>query len=422
VNVGGKGDATTRDGIMVIQAVNGGTSDSGAFALNGRVAAGAYEYFLFKGGVTVGTEENWYLRSELVAPLPPPTPTPPPTPPPTPTPTPAPGTPDLPSPVPDGPPIPLYSIKVPTYAVIPPVARHLVLSTLGTFHERRGEQALLRGSGYLPASWGRVFGQDAEMKWDGTVAPSFDGNFFGFQVGEDLLSSESITGHFDHVGLFVGHARVQGDVKGQALGWNDLAVGNVGVRGNGLGGYWTHIGPQGWYLDGVLMGVWLSGDASADSGESIDSDGTGATASLEGGYPIALTQQWTLEPQAQLIWQHLSLDGQADRFSSVSFDTDDTLAGRLGSRLWGNFQTGTGTIQLYLKANLWHNFSADETVRFDGDPIVTELDGTSVEVGGGIVASLTENFSLFATADYTTNLGSEKTRILGGNLGASIKW
>ncbi|WP_448154063.1 autotransporter outer membrane beta-barrel domain-containing protein, partial [Lactiplantibacillus pentosus] len=29
-------------------------------------AAGAYEYFLFKGGVTANTTENWYLRSTLV--------------------------------------------------------------------------------------------------------------------------------------------------------------------------------------------------------------------------------------------------------------------------------------------------------------------------------------------------------------------
>jgi autotransporter family porin len=35
--------------------------------------------------------------------------------------------------------IPLYRIEVPTYSVVAPVAHHLALSNLGTFHERRGE-------------------------------------------------------------------------------------------------------------------------------------------------------------------------------------------------------------------------------------------------------------------------------------------
>ncbi len=65
-NVGGAGASTASDGIMVVQALNGATTSAGAFSLDGRVAAGAYEYFLFKGGVSANTTENWYLRSTLV--------------------------------------------------------------------------------------------------------------------------------------------------------------------------------------------------------------------------------------------------------------------------------------------------------------------------------------------------------------------
>ncbi len=383
INVGGAGASTVQDGIMVVEAVNGATTESDAFALNGPVAAGAFEYFLFQGGVTAGTDENWYLRSTLVAPRPPPPtpedpdplpppppepapapdpleplspappplepgePTPPPPPtepvPPEPAPPPSPPAPPLPPeptpsdpdpvdpappveptdpapapipappsapaleppaapptppieaptlPIPVSPPpaatpgnpnpvppppvqpapptpgatpviaevIPLYRIEVPTYSVVPPIAHHLALSTLGTFHERRGEQALLHGAGYLPTTWARIFGQDAEMKWDGTVSPSFDGTLFGFQAGQDLFGWESGNDHHDRVGLFVGHARMDGDVKGQALGWNDLLVGQIDLDGTSVGGYWTHIGPNGWYLDGVVMGTWFGGD------------------------------------------------------------------------------------------------------------------------------------------------------------------
>lgn len=77
-NVGGPGAATRSNGIEVVQASNGATSQATAFTLAAPVKAGAYEYYLAKGGVTSGTSENWYLRN-AVAPLPPAvvTPTPP---------------------------------------------------------------------------------------------------------------------------------------------------------------------------------------------------------------------------------------------------------------------------------------------------------------------------------------------------------
>ncbi|WP_197412044.1 autotransporter-associated beta strand repeat-containing protein, partial [Sphingopyxis sp. H005] len=75
LNAGGTGAVTALNGILVVEAINGGTTAGGAFALNHRVAAGAYEYFLFRGGTSAGTGDNWYLRSTLPPP-PPPAPTP----------------------------------------------------------------------------------------------------------------------------------------------------------------------------------------------------------------------------------------------------------------------------------------------------------------------------------------------------------
>ena len=79
-------------------------------------------------------------------------------------------------------------------------------------------------------------------------------------------------------------------------------------------------------------------------------------------------------------------------------------------------------LQPYLKANLWHGFGGTDTVSFDTDGIDTELDGTSLELGGGLVASLSDNVSLFATGDYTTNLGGQEQNIWEGNIGISVKW
>ncbi|WP_217571151.1 autotransporter outer membrane beta-barrel domain-containing protein [Mesorhizobium sp. GbtcB19] len=482
VNVGGAGAQTTADGIMVVQAINGATSTANAFALDAPVAAGAFEYYLFKGGVSAGSEDNWYLRSTLTTPATPaaapptsePAPEPEPEPPvtepppppselpPVPVPTdgdinnppvdstppvqasdPAPEAPPAPveappaDPPPPPPPVPtavpdlptpaagqqilLYRIEVPVYSAVPPVAEHLTMATLGTFHERRGEQSLLSDAELSPV-WGRIFGQDAKMGWSGTVSPSFDGTLFGLQAGFDVFGRETASGAVDRAGLFVAYGSMNGDLRGQALGQNDLAVGSLDVTGTSVGGYWTRIGKTGWYLDGVLMATFFGGSATSSRDIGIDVGGTGVTASLEGGYPVALGQGWTLEPQAQLVWQHLSLDDARDRFSSVSFDSDDDVTGRIGLRLQGETVLNGMPLQPYLKANLWHDFGGTDRVDFEGTDISTESRSTSFEFGGGVVAKVTDKVSVFATGDYTTNLGGDKRRVLEGNLGVSVKW
>ncbi|MGH6858659.1 MAG: autotransporter domain-containing protein [Phyllobacterium sp.] len=494
INAGGTGDATTQDGILVVEALNSGTTASGAFALNNTVAAGAYEYFLFKGGVSANTEENWYLRSTLVsgtsaqpapdptepeppapqpeepetAPPPPPleqpaaplpvdpddpdpedtsppvqpgdaAPVAPPAPPPADPADPPPPAPPVPSeaaPLPgpgSTPPtsgatpviadvVPLYRVEVPTYSVALPALRQSALATLSTFHERRGAQEVLAPGDVASAAWARVFGESLEQGWGGTVSPSIDGTIWGLQTGLDILRRESDSGHRDTIGVFYGYASLDADIRGQALGWNNLKVGKIDADTHSAGAYWTHIGPENWYVDAVVMGSWFDGTAHSDRGIGIDLDGDGITASLEGGYPFVLNDNWTLEPQAQIIWQHISLDSQDDAFSNISFDADDGWTGRIGARLQGKYETSAGLSQPYVKANIWHSFDTSDTVRFGEDAIVTEGDTTSLELGAGIVHSFNKTVSAFAVADYTFDIDGGKREAFEGNIGLKLNW
>lgn len=62
---GGLGNRTTGNGIPAV--IVNGTSTASAFALNQRVAAGAYEYKLYKGGAS-GVGSSWYLSTQAPAP------------------------------------------------------------------------------------------------------------------------------------------------------------------------------------------------------------------------------------------------------------------------------------------------------------------------------------------------------------------
>ncbi|QCI66894.1 autotransporter outer membrane beta-barrel domain-containing protein [Phreatobacter stygius] len=416
-NLGGSGALTLVDGIMVVQAVNGGSTASGAFGLAGPVAAGAFEYFLFKSGVTAGTTENWYLRSTLVAPppVPPGDPVPPP-------PEPAPGTPPLPpAPPPGAAPIVLYRPEVALQSAVPPMALHMGLAALGTFHERQGEQAILTGNGQATAMWGRVYGQQQSQSWQGTVSPSFSGSITGIQAGFDLYAIERDNGHRDRFGVFAGYTRAEGRIRGYAIGFADASVGRLGLDGYSLGAYWTHLGPTNWYIDSVLMATLLNGRPASDRGIGADVSGRLFTASVEAGYPIPLGAGITLEPQAQLIWQHLSFDRTRDAFSTINFGEGSSFTGRIGGRLTSQFQMNGIQWMPYLRANLWHDFSRNQNVAFDADLISTTLGGTSLELGGGLVARVNTMTSLYASADYTTGLGSRRQAVKG-RLGLRITW
>nr|WP_241291744.1 autotransporter outer membrane beta-barrel domain-containing protein [Burkholderia stabilis] len=429
-NVGGAGAQTTGDGIQVVQATNGATSSAGAFTLSGgTVSAGAYSYFLAKGGAASGTGDSWYLRNTV-----PPKPEPPvvepgqPTPPPVTPITPGGGTPEsIVDAVDDagagGNPEPVYRPEVPLYAEAPAVARQLGLLQIDTFHDRQGEQGLLAENGSVPAAWARVWGGNSNIKQKGDVTPSFDGTVWGMQVGQDLYADTTASGHRNHYGFFLGFARAVGDVNGFALAQQDMGVGTLQVNSYNLGGYWTHIGPGGWYTDAVLMGSALTVRTHSNDNVNGSTNGNAFTGSVEAGLPIALGYGLTLEPQAQLVWQWLSLDRFNDGVSSIGWNNGNTFLGRIGARLQYAFDSNGVSWKPYLRVNVLRSFGADDKTTFGGATTIgTQVGQTAGQIGAGLVAQLTKRGSVYATVSYLTNLGGEHQRTITGNAGVRWAW
>ncbi|MGR4870969.1 autotransporter outer membrane beta-barrel domain-containing protein [Variovorax sp. LARHSF232] len=430
VNRGGTGALTAADGILLVQAANGGTTAANAFALTQPVEAGAYSYRLFRGGATGGNADNWYLRSNafvvagvvvgsaaeaaaVVAALqPPPAPGAPP---------PAPGAPPaVPIPIEQ---VNLYRPEVALYSAVPQVVRRASLLQLGTFHERQGDQQLMASGEKAQASWGRVFGQNVDQTLRGDADPHFDGTVSGLQLGHDFHVGMSDSGARDRIGLLGGYTRASGDVSGLAGGMRDTAVGSLTIEGYGLGAYWTHIGSSGWYTDTVLMAGRYETDARSTLGRGGKPDAKTLTASFEAGYPLALTEQLALEPQGQLIWQRSTFDSFDDGVSAVDIRNDNAVTGRIGARLQGNFSGTGGTWRPYLKANLWHTFSGSSEVVFGfGDTIGTRRNSTALEVGVGVTGQLSRAFAVYGGLAYTRDIDSTEQRDTQGQVGMRYTW
>ncbi|MGO4512965.1 autotransporter outer membrane beta-barrel domain-containing protein [Bradyrhizobium sp. 2TAF36] len=435
-NAGGPGAETVANGIQVVQAINGGTTAPGAFTLaGGELRAGAFDYRLFRGGLSGSNPEDWFLRSSFIVgpidpsiplvPIGPSLPTDPP-----------------PQPLPPGL-FPIIGPEIATYGVVHPIARQLGMTTLGTLHERTGDTSLnaipgtpcvidgdrrdgiwrkapvkaptdCLNTGWGPSIWGRVLGQQIDNHYRAFADPRASGQVLGFQSGIDLWRGEWIPGHRDAVGIYVGYANANVDVNG--LVTNEAATNYVLRHTGGLNldawsgaAYWTHYGPGDWYVDAVAQATHYEGSASTQFAR-LGTTGFGFLSSLETGYPIhlpVLGPGFVLEPQAQVVWQHVSFDDANDGLGAVALGTTSGASGRIGLRGKWTIVSDSGQVwQPYVRANLWRDWGARATTTFSGVDLVPLLEqATRLQLGGGLSVNVNTNVSVYANADYQFSVG-----------------
>ncbi|KFB10483.1 autotransporter domain-containing protein [Nitratireductor basaltis] len=457
VNAGGTGAATLSNGIKVVDTTNGATTTAGAFAIPAPLTAGAFEYRLFRGGLTSGSEEMWYLRSTMMTPPEPaPTPadpTPSPIPAPQPAPTPAAGreialptaaaTPPnggaaplapvaastLAALTPQSPPppamaeaevVPIIRPEVPLHAAVPPLAQVLGQATLATFHERRGEEDHLE-KGMAANSWLRIFGEHIDTRWDGIVALGFEGNLYGVQIGQDMVGREWSNGHETHFGLIAGYSRLTGDLSGSALGWSGLEVGTADLSLITVGGSLAHMAASGWYVDGVALFGWLDGTTGSYRDTGIEVEGETILLSAEAGMRFALNDRWNLHPNAQLAWQHVSLDPAHDGLAGVNFEDMAGFTARAGLRLEGELGEQQ-VLRPVLTADLTHSFGEESAIWLGDNRVTTDPDNTTLEFGAGFTAQLNPNIRLHGEGHYAFDIAGAEQTSLGGTLGLTVNW
>jgi outer membrane autotransporter protein len=415
-NTTGPGAQTLGNGILVVQAINGATTQPGAFALANVVAAGAWRYGLFRGSVDTSAPENWYLRNMLRQ-------------------------------------------EVPIDSVVPPLASRLGREMLGTYMHRTGgefapagpapaepiwckdparnfqctptpEQAGVYAGSAAPAEgprfWGRLLGARGSFgeAGDGTGSLGEGGaayrfSFAGAQGGVDFHRTEE-----DIAGLYAGILTL-GSVVDAADG---STAGSAGINAYSVGGYWTHRDAAGWYSDLVLQGSFYDVDTHSVADESFSTIGWGVTASAEAGYAFALGDDYSIIPQAQLVWQRTAIDGGADSFGLIDYEATNELYARIGVQLSKQWLMDDGRrMSAYLEANLWHHIGADARTIFselDGsNPATIEagLGGTWAQFGAGLTGEIDDDVSVFGQIDYSVGL-SQPGSSIGARAGVKVAW
>ncbi|QYX49004.1 autotransporter outer membrane beta-barrel domain-containing protein [Pseudomonas tussilaginis] len=471
-NAGGPGALTKGNGIQVVDAKNGGTTEEQAFRLLSRVKAGPYEYTLHRASLDDSNTQAWYLRSTKDAkpvdpdpvdpkpvdpdpvdpkpvdpkpvdpkPVDPkpvdPTPVDPKPVDPKPVdpkpvdPTPKPVDND-PSPAPQ---VPNYRPETSLYSAIPGMTLRYSRMLVDTLHERMGEEVrnavdplpVDAQSDYGPSlGWGRlIYGQGEQDLGNGG---GYDYSQHAFQVGIDLYHNEDTDGSTDQAGISLSAGKITGDIEHT----DGSSAGDSKVRATGLGGYWTHYGPAGWYLDGVLQFNHFDIQAHPQDLPRFNTKGKGITASLEAGYPFKLNKDESLkiEPQAQVIVTKVKIDDAHDAGANVRFEDVDSLTGRLGVRIDKDMfrEDDKGKLHrtnVWVRPSIWHEFKGQPKTEFSSNdgfvPFTTDMGGTWTEVNLGVDYQVSEKTTIHVNAGYEKGLDND-SHGYEGMLGIKVKF
>ena len=337
--------------------------------------------------------------------------------------------------------IPIYTPTVPAYVQMPVVDMELGYTTLGTLHERRGENQTLAwdecgtcGSDAKGQTWGRIFGKHLEQ--NGKTRLNMDTDMYGFQFGHDFKIKRTDEGGHRLMGAYLAYGHANTDFSDSYRAENgivsaDKYTGNGKTNAVSLGVTHTRYAPNGSYLDLVGQLSYLRNKYNSRDGYQASQNGWGAALSAEVGRPYAISKHtageagWLLEPQAQLIYQYVDLNDFNDGVRQVNEKGQHGLRGRVGVRLAHNAQASEKNYQtktFYAVANVWHDFINSKSVGIGRDNLSEKYASTWGEVGVGVQFPVGKHSYLYADARYERDLGSSKREGYRGTIGFKHTW
>ena len=320
--------ANVTNGKVTLVETNGGNA---AFSLtnpNNRVDLGAYQYFLTKEG------NNWVLANSKNAV--------------TPTPPVAPVTPSKPVVTQSKPAVtPSTPVVTPSNPVVPPAVLPsapllsdlanaqvslrqaqllLVEDDLSGIHQRLGEVK----NGEKGNVWVRNVNSHqklAALSTGESETSGFKQNVHSVQVGADAAVTDNL-----RLGGFVGRSQANVDFNGD--------YGDGKVRSNSVGLYAAYLADNGIYVDNIVKYSRLHANSDLTEKRHYNA----YTISSELDKRFNLVNDWTITPQAQLAWTHISSQKNEDSLSSVY--------SRIGLRVAKGFALSNGwNLQPYAEVN-----------------------------------------------------------------------
>lgn len=328
----------------------------------------------------------------------------------------------------------IYTASVPAYTLIPNLNLEVGYETVGTLHQRRGENQALswEKSQANNQIWGRIIGKHIAL--DGKKRLNLSANLAGFQFGHDFDISSSENGGKRLTGGYVGYTHANSKFYDEYRAENgvvldDKYTGKAKTENLHVGVTHTRYSEDGSYIDFVGQLSWMQNKYNSFDSKAKN-HGLGVALSGEVGRPFVLSKEktnngdsWIIEPQAQLIYQYLGLNSFTDDMRSVHQDKQHNLRSRIGVRFAYNNLTDHEKVRtLYFTTNVWHNFRNTSASNIGEDNVTEKLAKTWGEVGLGAQFATSSNTHIYADARYEQSLSGTKHQGYKGSIGIKYSW
>ncbi|WP_275268744.1 AIDA repeat-containing protein [Pantoea ananatis] len=433
LNHGGLGAQTAGSGIPVIQAINGATTDAGAFSMSNPLVAGAYEYSLYRNA-----DESWYLTTQKTS---------------------GGGTSgggtsgggtsggdtsggdtsggdtsggdtsgsttsggsaSGGSAVPSG--EVNYRAAMWSYAAMPSLSMDYDRLVAGEADTRFR---------YAPDSriWGRLTAGKLSHRNSGSLTggsvPESSSAYSFFQLGGDLWQLDGANADW-RAGIYGATGVMRSDVS------RDSGTASAGTDRDTVytgGAYLSGRSHSGLHIDGLLQASRHSLKAASEDGTRLSTHGTGWLASAEVGQAFTLTPSLALEPQLQYQVQGLSLNDGQDGAASLRWSDSRRQSVRAGLKL-GTPQDAKTKLAWWVTPSVTQSYGGHSGFTASVPGVAgseasfrNNRSGTSVGLNGGVSAHIRKNVTLGVQAGWSESLhGSEAGGYSGMlNLGVSFR-
>ena len=386
---GGFGDAFSGNGYLLVKA--GASTDNAFQQTPGQASrSGAFHYVLTHGALDGSPElaNNWYLISETRP-------------------------------------------EVSLYSQLGGQALRQSEVAVGTFNERMGATETLARKVY-PYAWARTLGgwENRDGASRGILQSQVGSRttLGGLQVGTDLfVTSQGI--RRNSLGVF-GTAMVsRADVDHfQASTRSTINAGRSDQTMYGLGAYYTMMDGKGGYADFVtqISRYGVKTQSNGADGMSMQTSGWGVALSAEAGKAFDIgdaSNGLRLEPQAQVMVQHVKLRDGDDDVGQVALPASQALHSRVSlklSKAWGE-QDGAqnhGWLMLSYRHTLGESSSSYQTLTQGDIAFDNKLDGSRVGLSAGYDRRAGKNTFVNVQLNAEQGLGGASgLRAVGGSVG-----
>ncbi|WP_392565178.1 ESPR-type extended signal peptide-containing protein [Utexia brackfieldae] len=376
-DVDGTGASTSPKGIKIIE---NGSSDINAFKLENTVVKGAYEYVLNRDN----SDQNWYLTSYQ------------------------------------------DNLYRPDFGVYIANMDSVVKSLLPSFGAKPSG-ALAAGAGGLRAMdrlSQEASGRSSSVWMINTVGTNkgeaANGQIkFNYNEFSSVIGIDNSFNHADSafvVGVMTGYTNVSSSSNNKATGSDSSGS----VNGNTFGVYGT------WYFEAdnplspFIDGYFSYGhyrNSSSTQGNSSDAYSANLFSyTLQGGYPLLVSDNLVFEPQAQVSYLNYNTGDFTDHAGT---EISQSLEGHYIYRVGGYVYPFKGEIKPFAGINVWYD-GTQSSVNYDNTRLDSDKAGVMTEFKVGIQSQFQSSFSLATEINY--RVGQHGSESYNMNLGLKYQF